>query len=94
MDVEHAIHTRRTHKAFGPEPVPRDTLDELFGTINSTVDFQAAVPTYKELNKYAVDQAFEAPIVFLGTTWSSTDGIKIVNYGGAPSTIRTFTFGG
>jgi nitroreductase len=30
MDVEEAIRTRRTHKAFGPEPVPRDTLDELF----------------------------------------------------------------
>ncbi len=77
-----------------PQHYTDDTLDELFGTINSTVDFQAAVPTYKELNEYAIDQAFEAPIVFLGTTWASTDGIKIVNYGGAPSTIRTFTFGG
>jgi nitroreductase len=24
------IRTRRTHKSFGPEPVPRETLDELF----------------------------------------------------------------
>ena len=30
MDVEHAIRTRRTHKAYGSEPVPRETLDELF----------------------------------------------------------------
>lgn len=30
MDVETAIRTRRTHKAYGTEPVPRDTLDELF----------------------------------------------------------------
>jgi nitroreductase len=30
MDVEAAIRTRRTHKAFGPEPVPRETLEELF----------------------------------------------------------------
>ena len=29
MDVETAIRTRRTHKAFEPEPVPRETLDEL-----------------------------------------------------------------
>jgi nitroreductase len=29
MDVETAIRTRRTHKAFDPEPVPRQTLDEL-----------------------------------------------------------------
>jgi nitroreductase len=30
MDTEQAIRTRRTHKAFGPEPVERKTLDELF----------------------------------------------------------------
>ena len=30
MDVETAIRTRRTHKAFRPEPIPRETLDELF----------------------------------------------------------------
>jgi nitroreductase len=29
MDVETAIRTRRTHKAFDPEPVPRQTLDDL-----------------------------------------------------------------
>ncbi len=29
MDVESAIRTRRTHKAFRPEPVPRPLLDEL-----------------------------------------------------------------
>jgi nitroreductase len=30
VQVEEAIRTRRTHKAYGPEPVPRETLDELF----------------------------------------------------------------
>jgi nitroreductase len=30
MDIEQAIRTRRTHKAFRPEPVDRKTLDELF----------------------------------------------------------------
>jgi nitroreductase len=30
MDVETAIRTRRTHKAYGPDPVDRATLDELF----------------------------------------------------------------
>jgi nitroreductase len=29
VDVETAIRTRRTHKAFGPEPVPGEVLDEL-----------------------------------------------------------------
>ncbi|HKP89357.1 MAG TPA: nitroreductase [Thermoleophilaceae bacterium] len=30
MNVEDAIRTRRTHKAYRPERVDRDTLDELF----------------------------------------------------------------
>jgi nitroreductase len=29
MDVETAIRTRRTHKVYGPQPVPRELLDEL-----------------------------------------------------------------
>lgn len=30
MHIEDAIRTRRTHKAFGSEPLQRETLDELF----------------------------------------------------------------
>ena len=30
MDVEYAIHSRRTHKVFGPDPVPSEVLDGLF----------------------------------------------------------------
>jgi nitroreductase len=30
MQVDDAIRTRRTHKAYTPEPVDRQTLDELF----------------------------------------------------------------
>jgi nitroreductase len=29
MDVETAIRTRRTHKAFGPEPLSRERIEEL-----------------------------------------------------------------
>ena len=29
MDIEQAIRGRRTHKAFRPDPIPRDLLDEL-----------------------------------------------------------------
>jgi nitroreductase len=29
MDVESAIRSRRTHKAFAPEPLPRELVDEL-----------------------------------------------------------------
>jgi nitroreductase len=30
VDADQAIRTRRTHKAYGAEPVPRGTLEELF----------------------------------------------------------------
>jgi nitroreductase len=30
VDLEEAIHTRRTHKAYAPGPVDRETLDALF----------------------------------------------------------------
>jgi nitroreductase len=30
MELEHAIRTRRTHKAFGSEPVAPETLEQLF----------------------------------------------------------------
>jgi nitroreductase len=30
VDVDEAIRGRRTHKAYKPEPVPREVLDELF----------------------------------------------------------------
>jgi nitroreductase len=30
VELEEAIRTRRTHKAYGPEPVERGTLEELF----------------------------------------------------------------
>ena len=30
MELEEAIRTRRTHKAYIPEPLDRETLDELF----------------------------------------------------------------
>ena len=29
MDVQEAIRTRRTHKAFAPNPLPRELIDEL-----------------------------------------------------------------
>src|SRR5437763_9531052 len=29
MDVETAIHTRRTHKVFAPDPLPRGLIDSL-----------------------------------------------------------------
>ncbi|HEX5928707.1 MAG TPA: nitroreductase [Solirubrobacterales bacterium] len=44
MDVETAIRTRRTHKAFGPEPLPRPQLEELLELANWAPNHNLTVP--------------------------------------------------
>lgn len=44
MDAETAIRTRRTHKAFGPEPVPRELLEQLFELAEWAPNHHLTVP--------------------------------------------------
>jgi nitroreductase len=44
MDVETAIRTRRTHKAFEPEPVAREQLDELLELARWAPNHNLTVP--------------------------------------------------
>ncbi|HEV7483418.1 MAG TPA: nitroreductase [Solirubrobacterales bacterium] len=44
MDVETAIRTRRTHKAFGPAPVPREQLEQLFELADWAPNHHLTVP--------------------------------------------------
>jgi nitroreductase len=44
MDVETAIRTRRTHKAFAPEPLPHDQLEELFELASWAPNHHLTVP--------------------------------------------------
>lgn len=44
MDVETAIRTRRTHKAFGPEPLAPELLDELLELANWAPNHNLTVP--------------------------------------------------
>ena len=74
-----------------PRNYTDETLDDLFGQINSIVEFDEALPAYQELNEYVVDQAFTAPVVFTGTVWATSDGIQYVGKANTLSTIRLFT---
>ncbi|MBE1878289.1 ABC transporter substrate-binding protein [Myceligenerans pegani] len=84
-----------THYSPGGFSNPRgytdETLDELFDEIESTVDPEQALPAYRELNAYAVDQALQAPFVYTGTTWATADGVTMLDDGtsGVP-TVRLF----
>ena len=44
MDVETAIRGRRTHKAFAPEPLPRELLAELLELANWAPNHNLTVP--------------------------------------------------
>jgi nitroreductase len=44
MDVETAIRTRRTHKAFAPEPLPRELVDELLELASWAPNHNLTVP--------------------------------------------------
>jgi nitroreductase len=65
MDVADAIRTRRTHKAFGAEPVPAEVLRELFELarwapnhhLTDPWRFRVLGPAARERLKAAADQA-------------------------------------
>jgi nitroreductase len=44
MDVETAIRTRRTHKAFGPDPLPREELEDLLSLASWAPNHHLTVP--------------------------------------------------
>jgi len=44
MDVETAIRSRRTHKAFAPEPLPRQQLEELLELADWAPNHHLTVP--------------------------------------------------
>jgi nitroreductase len=44
MDVETAIRTRRTHKAFGPEPLSREQLEQLLELADWAPNHHLTVP--------------------------------------------------
>jgi nitroreductase len=44
MDVETAIRTRRTHKAFAPEPLPREQIEELLELASWAPNHNLTVP--------------------------------------------------
>lgn len=64
-----------------PRGYTDSVLEDLFDRIGSTVDQEEALPAYRELNEYAVEQAFQAPIAWLDTTWATSDGVVLLDDG-------------
>jgi nitroreductase len=61
MHIEQAIRTRRTHKAFGSEPVERKTLDELFELARWAPNHHATNPwRFRVLGRGALERLKQA----------------------------------
>jgi len=61
MELEQAIRTRRTHKAYAPEPVDRDTLDELFELARWAPNHKLTNPwRFRVLGPHALERLKEA----------------------------------
>jgi nitroreductase len=57
MNVEDAIRSRRTHKAFAPDPVPRELLDELLELARWAPNHHLTNPwRFRVLGPHALDK--------------------------------------
>ena len=60
MDVETAIRTRRTHKAFAPEPLPREEIDDLLELASWAPNHNLTVPwRFRVIGPRALDRLKE-----------------------------------
>ena len=78
MDLDEAIRTRRTHKAYAPEPVDRETLDELF-------ELARWAPNHKLTNPWRFRVLGPRALERLKAT--SDDPIAAVKLGRAPTLV-------
>jgi nitroreductase len=61
MDLETAIRSRRTHKAFGPKPVPPGELDELFELARWAPNHHLTIPwRFRVLGPQALERLKDA----------------------------------
>jgi nitroreductase len=61
MEVDEAVRTRRTHKAYAPEPVPRELLDELFELAAWAPNHNLTNPwRFRVVGPHALEQLKEA----------------------------------
>jgi nitroreductase len=61
VDVDEAIRGRRTHKAYRPEPVPRELLDELFELARWAPNHNLTIPwRFRVVGPQALDRLKEA----------------------------------
>jgi peptide/nickel transport system substrate-binding protein len=77
-----------------PERYTDPTISALYDKITTTPDAQKSIALYKQLNKYAVDQALAAPVTMTSALWATSEGVAFVDRAGLPADIRQFGIAG
>ncbi|WP_106401499.1 ABC transporter substrate-binding protein [Actinocorallia populi] len=70
-------------------------LAKLIDEANKAADPAAAAEAYRKVNKFAVDNAWFAPVFYIGSTWVTAEGVRYLGDGSSTySQIRAFGTGG
>lgn len=89
-----ALYFTPTGGPVNPEKYTDPTITSLYNKITTTVDPVQSIQVYKELNKYAVDQALAAPVTMTASLWATSQGVTFVDRAGLPADIRQFGVAG
>jgi peptide/nickel transport system substrate-binding protein len=65
-------------------------LTALIDEVALATDPAAADDIYKQINAYIVEHALTAPVVYLGTTWATKDGVTYLPEGSVMAYVRFF----
>jgi peptide/nickel transport system substrate-binding protein len=88
IEVRINFNPTGTRNVFGTTD---EQFDSLLNQANSEVDPAVAAKTYKELNAFTVENAWNAPVFYVGTHWVTKKGIRYLGDGSSTlSTIRQF----
>jgi peptide/nickel transport system substrate-binding protein len=89
-----ALYFTPTGGTVNPEKYTDPTITSIYDKITTTVDPQKSIDVYKQLNKYAVDQALAAPVTMTSALWATSQGVTFVDRAGLPADIRQFGVSG
>ena len=78
--------------SHNPFKVTDPELDALRAELATTTDPDAAAEIYQEINTWAVENAWFAPIYYQATNWATKNGVKFVGTASSLFDVRTFDY--
>ncbi|MEV7016002.1 ABC transporter substrate-binding protein [Streptomyces sp. NPDC093991] len=88
IEVRNNFNPAGTRNVFGTSD---ERLEALVARSNREVDPAKAAKTYQEINAFTVENAWNAPVFYVGTYWVTKKGITYLGDGSSTfSTVRQF----